>query len=47
MVIGSADDLPKAPSGPITFIEDMTESQLAQAVSVTRGHSYVCAFFFG
>lgn len=34
MVIGSAGELPKAPTGPVTFLEDMTESQIAQAVSV-------------
>lgn len=31
MVIGSATELPKAPSGPVTFLEDMTDSQLAEA----------------
>lgn len=31
MVIGSASELPKAPTGPVTFLEDMTDSQLAEA----------------
>lgn len=31
MVIGSAGELPKAPSGPVMFVEDMTDTQLAEA----------------
>lgn len=37
MVIGTAGELPKAPSGPVTFLEDMTESQLAQATQLKVG----------
>jgi hypothetical protein len=32
MVIGTAGDLPKPPSEKIVFLEDMTDSQLADAV---------------
>ncbi|KAE8234009.1 hypothetical protein CF326_g946 [Tilletia indica] len=31
MLIGTAGELPKGPTGPITFLEDMTETQLALA----------------
>lgn len=31
MVLGTAGELPKGPLGPINFIEDMTDSQLASA----------------
>lgn len=31
MVIGTAGELPKAPTGPVKFVEDMTDSQLAEA----------------
>lgn len=31
MVIGTAGELPKGPSVTITFLEDMTDSQLAEA----------------
>lgn len=37
MVIGTAGELPKAPTGPITFIEDMTESELALATQSRVG----------
>jgi len=37
MVIGTAGELPKAPSGPITFLEDMTDSQLAEATRLKVG----------
>ncbi|PWN92273.1 cysteine proteinase [Acaromyces ingoldii] len=37
MVIGSAGELPKAPTGPVTFLEDMTESQIAQATRAKAG----------
>ncbi|PWZ01534.1 cysteine proteinase [Testicularia cyperi] len=37
MVIGSAGELPKPPSGPITFLEDMTDSQLAVATKSRVG----------
>ncbi|SPO32272.1 related to ubiquitin-specific protease [Ustilago trichophora] len=37
MVIGTASELPKAPTGPITFIEDMTESELALATKTRVG----------
>ncbi|KAN0065417.1 deubiquitinating enzyme [Thecaphora frezii] len=37
MVIGTAGELPKAPTGPITFIEDMTDSQLAEATRTKAG----------
>lgn len=32
MVIGTAGELPKPPSEKIVFLEDMTDSQLADAV---------------
>jgi hypothetical protein len=34
-VIGTAGELPKAPSTPIQFMEDMTDTQIAQAVRTT------------
>lgn len=37
MVIGTAGELPKAPEGPITFIEDMTDSELALATKSRVG----------
>ena len=37
MVIGTAGELPKAPTGPITFIEDMTDSELALATKSRVG----------
>ncbi|UZJ52290.1 hypothetical protein CBS101457_001610 [Exobasidium rhododendri] len=37
MVIGTAGELPKAPSGSITFMEDMSESQLAEATQLKVG----------
>ncbi|EPQ30779.1 uncharacterized protein PFL1_01680 [Pseudozyma flocculosa PF-1] len=37
MVIGTAGELPKAPTGPITFLEDMTDSQLAEATRTKAG----------
>ena len=37
MVIGTAGELPKAPTGPITFLEDMTESELALATKSRVG----------
>jgi hypothetical protein len=33
MVIGTAGPLPTAPSNPITFLEDMDDSEIAMAVS--------------
>lgn len=33
MVLGTAGELPKPPAEKITFLEDMTDSQLADAVS--------------
>jgi ubiquitin carboxyl-terminal hydrolase 14 len=33
MMIGSAGELPKAPVAAVQFVEDMTDTQLAQAVS--------------
>lgn len=33
MVIGTAGELPKPPAEKIVFLEDMTDSQLADAVS--------------
>lgn len=42
MVIGAAGELPKPPSEKVVFLEDMTDSQLADAVSVVRhGHCQV------
>ncbi|CAD6887651.1 unnamed protein product [Tilletia laevis] len=32
MLIGTAGELPKGPTGPITFLEDMTDTQLALAM---------------
>ncbi|KAL9932478.1 hypothetical protein V8E36_008595 [Tilletia maclaganii] len=37
MLIGTAGELPKGPTGPITFIEDMTDAQLAQATQTKVG----------
>lgn len=37
MVIGTAGELPKAPTGPITFLEDMTDSQLVEATRLKIG----------
>ncbi|MCO5590147.1 hypothetical protein L7F22_044116 [Adiantum nelumboides] len=37
MVIGTAGELPKAPTGPVTFLEDMTDAQLAQATKTKVG----------
>ncbi|THH28760.1 hypothetical protein EUX98_g5430 [Antrodiella citrinella] len=37
MVIGAAGELPKPPDNPIVFLEDMDESQLAQAVAYPVG----------
>lgn len=37
MVIGTAGELPKAPTGPITFMEDMTDSQLAEVTKSKAG----------
>ncbi|KIS69819.1 ubiquitin-specific protease UBP6 [Mycosarcoma maydis] len=37
MVIGTAGELPKAPTGAITFIEDMTDSELALATKSRVG----------
>jgi ubiquitin carboxyl-terminal hydrolase 14 len=36
MVIGAAGQLPKPPPEKIVFLEDMTDFQLADAVSVAR-----------
>lgn len=37
MVIGTAGELPKGPAGPITFLEDMTDAQLAEATRLKVG----------
>ncbi|KAK0534192.1 deubiquitinating enzyme [Tilletia horrida] len=37
MLIGTAGELPKGPTGPITFIEDMTDAQLALATKPKVG----------
>ncbi|PIL26025.1 hypothetical protein GSI_11779 [Ganoderma sinense ZZ0214-1] len=37
MVIGAAGELPKPPSTPIQFLEDMDDSELAQALSLPVG----------
>lgn len=37
MVIGLAGELPKAPTGPVTFLEDMTDTQLAEATRTKAG----------
>ncbi|KAF8154183.1 hypothetical protein B0H34DRAFT_677029 [Crassisporium funariophilum] len=37
MVIGAAGDLPKAPTGPIVFLEDMDDSALAEALAIPVG----------
>ncbi|RUS23821.1 hypothetical protein BC938DRAFT_474570 [Jimgerdemannia flammicorona] len=34
MVMGTAGDLPKAPEKPILFVEDMTDTQLAEALQL-------------
>lgn len=38
MVIGTAGELPKPPAEKIVFLEDMTDSQLADAVSCLARH---------
>lgn len=35
-VIGAAGPLPQAPPKPIVFMEDMTDAELAQAVSCSE-----------
>lgn len=35
MMMGSAGEIPQAPEKKTVFVEDMTESQLASAVSQT------------
>ncbi|EGG01722.1 ubiquitin C-terminal hydrolase [Melampsora larici-populina 98AG31] len=37
MVIGTAGELPKAPSQPIVFMEDMTDTQLAEVITFPAG----------
>lgn len=37
LLIGTAGELPKAPTAPVTFLEDMSESQLAQATNIKVG----------
>ncbi|CAO1614662.1 unnamed protein product [Parajaminaea phylloscopi] len=37
MLIGTAGELPKAPAAPVTFMEDMTDSQLASATKEKVG----------
>lgn len=37
LLIGTAGELPKAPAAPVTFLEDMTETQLAQATNTKVG----------
>lgn len=37
MVIGTAGELPKAPPAPVTFLEDMTDSQMAEATQLKVG----------
>lgn len=37
MLIGTVDELPKAPPDPVTFVEDMTDSQLASATKKKVG----------
>jgi ubiquitin carboxyl-terminal hydrolase 14 len=36
MMMGTAGELPKAPPKPVVFLEDMSDKQLAQAVSTSR-----------
>jgi ubiquitin carboxyl-terminal hydrolase 14 len=37
MLIGLAGELPKAPTATMTFMEDMTDSQLAEATRLKVG----------
>ncbi|KAJ2315245.1 deubiquitinating enzyme [Coemansia sp. RSA 2705] len=37
MMIGSVGELPKAPAQPIKFVEDMSENEVAQALSIPAG----------
>ncbi|KAJ2909039.1 deubiquitinating enzyme [Coemansia aciculifera] len=39
MMMGTAGELPKAPSQPVKFMEDMTENEVAQALSIPAGLS--------
>ena len=38
LMMGSADALPSVPKEKVAFVEDMTESELATAVSLIRYH---------
>ena len=42
MLMGSADSLPEAPKEKTKFIEDMTESEAAAAVSYGLNFSFSC-----
>ena len=42
MLMGSADSLPEAPKVKTKFIEDMTESEAAAAVSYGLNFSFSC-----
>ncbi|KAJ2714901.1 deubiquitinating enzyme [Coemansia spiralis] len=37
MMMGTADELPQAPTQPVRFVEDMTDSELAKALEVPAG----------
>ncbi|KAG5653925.1 hypothetical protein H0H81_009282 [Sphagnurus paluster] len=46
MVIGAAGELPKPPTKPIVFLEDMDDAELAEAVTLFDLSSYVALTFF-
>jgi ubiquitin carboxyl-terminal hydrolase 14 len=37
MVLGTASELPKPPTKPVVFLEDMDESELAEAMALPVG----------
>lgn len=41
MLIGTADELPKAPEKPLVFMEDLSEDQAAELISVCILSYYV------
>lgn len=44
-MMGSAEELPQAPNQKVVFMEDMTENQLAKAVSVLHLLSDKCSIY--
>ena len=42
MMMGTAGELPKPPEKPTQFLEDMTDAQVAEAVSTSDGNFNTC-----